>query len=137
MRSPGCVCVAVYPPYQLLNNGTNLYETMYTTAPEPISTAYFLTPSQQSLCPHVYHSVVVKQRLGKNITEATMEELLDAMFSMRFLSYQRKLGGQFFPQFLVILLRNTISVMIRFVMSKEMEGGVSRLFEGPGSAFTW
>jgi hypothetical protein len=27
--------------------------------------------------------------------------------------------------------------MIRFVMSKEMEGGVSRLFEGPGSAFTW
>jgi hypothetical protein len=29
MRSLSCVCVSVYPPYQILNARTNLYETWY------------------------------------------------------------------------------------------------------------
>jgi hypothetical protein len=96
---------------------------MHTMAPEPISTAYFLKPSQQSVCLCVYHSIVARQRLGKNVTETTnayakMEEFLDASLSMRLVSYQRKLGGQFFPELPVILFRNTISVMIGFFFGK-------------------
>jgi hypothetical protein len=42
------------------------------------------------------------QRLGKGImaatnTHATIEELLEAVFSMRLVSYQRKVGNLFFP----------------------------------------
>jgi hypothetical protein len=62
---------------------------MYITAPEPILTTYFINPSHQSVCLYVHPSIVVRQRLGKNVTAATnthttIEELLDAPFSMRF-----------------------------------------------------
>jgi hypothetical protein len=47
--------VSVYPPCQLLNAWTNLYETWYVTmAPETISAAYFINPSHQSMCLYVY-----------------------------------------------------------------------------------
>jgi hypothetical protein len=54
-------------------------------APEPISTAYFINSSHQSLYLYVYPLIVAKQRLGKNVTaatntHATIEELLDASF---------------------------------------------------------
>jgi hypothetical protein len=44
----------------------------------------------------MYPSIVARQWLGKNIiaamnTHATIEELLDALFSMQFMLYQRKL----------------------------------------------
>jgi hypothetical protein len=51
-----------------------------------------------SVCVFVfYSSVVARQRLGKNVTaatntHATIEELLNASFSMRSMSYQRKTG---------------------------------------------
>jgi hypothetical protein len=50
--------------------------------------------------------IVARQRLGKNVTaatnrHATIEELLDASSSMRSMSYQRKVGGLFFPELLV------------------------------------
>jgi heat shock protein HspQ len=56
----------------------------------PISTAYFIKPFNQSACLHVY---VAKQRLSEDITAATIEhttieELLEASLSMRFVSYQ-------------------------------------------------
>jgi hypothetical protein len=54
-------------------------------APEPISTAYFINPSHQSMRLHLYPATVATQRLGKNDTAATntyatIEELLDASF---------------------------------------------------------
>jgi hypothetical protein len=105
---------------------------VYITAPGPISTAYFINPSQQSVCvcmcipPVVARQrlgkiplivarqrlgknppiitkqrlgknppIVTKQRLGRNVTavtntHATIEELLDASFSMWPVSYQGK-----------------------------------------------
>jgi hypothetical protein len=55
-------------------------------APEPISAAYFINASHQSVCvsPHI----VARQRLGKSITKetnthATIEELSAASFSMQ------------------------------------------------------
>jgi hypothetical protein len=62
-------------------------------SPAFISTAYFINPSRQS----VYPFIVARQRLGKNVTaatnaHATTEELLDASFSIRFVSYERKTG---------------------------------------------
>jgi hypothetical protein len=35
-------------------------------APEPISTAYFINPSHQSVCLYVYPPIVARQQLGKN-----------------------------------------------------------------------
>jgi hypothetical protein len=67
---------------------------MYIMAPEPISAAYFINPSHQSVCLYVYPRIVARQRLGKSVTtetntDAAIEELLD-LFSMRPVSYQRK-----------------------------------------------
>jgi hypothetical protein len=36
---------------------------MYIMAPEPISTAYFINPSHQSVCLYVYPLIVARQRL--------------------------------------------------------------------------
>jgi hypothetical protein len=41
---------------------------MYIIAPELISTAYFINPSHQSVCLHMYPSFVARQRLGKTFT---------------------------------------------------------------------
>jgi hypothetical protein len=71
---------------------------MHIMEPELISTAYFIIdPSYQSVCPYMYLPIVARQRLGKNVTaamqtHATLEELLDAPFSMRSVKYQRKVG---------------------------------------------
>jgi hypothetical protein len=37
----------------------------HITAPEPISTAYFINPSDQSACLYVHLFNVARQRLGK------------------------------------------------------------------------
>jgi hypothetical protein len=55
----------------------------YIMAPEPISTAYFINPSHQSVCLYVYSLNVARQWLSKNVTvamntHATIKELLDA-----------------------------------------------------------
>jgi hypothetical protein len=39
---------------------------MYITAPEPISTAYFINSSHQSECLYVYPPIVARQWLSKN-----------------------------------------------------------------------
>jgi hypothetical protein len=76
-------------------------------APEPISTVYFINPSHQSVRLYVYPANVARQRLGKNITAATnthaaIELLLDGSFSMRSVSYQRKVG-EYFSKLLVLI----------------------------------
>jgi hypothetical protein len=50
--------------------------------------------------------IVARQRFGKHAsaainTRATTEELLDVSFSMRAVSYKRKVGDLFFPELLV------------------------------------
>jgi hypothetical protein len=60
---------------------------IYIMTPEPISTAYFINPSHQSVCLYVYPPTVARQRLVKNVTAVTnthvaLEELLDASFPM-------------------------------------------------------
>jgi hypothetical protein len=44
------------------------------------------------VCLHVYTPIIVRQRLSKNVTAATnthakIEEMLEASFSMQFMSY--------------------------------------------------
>jgi hypothetical protein len=83
------VCIYIY-----------IYIYIYITASEPISVAYFINLSYQScVCVrYVYRRIVARQRLGKkNVTaatntHATIEELLDASFSMPSVRYQRKVG---------------------------------------------
>jgi hypothetical protein len=79
---------------------------MFIMVPEPISTAYFINPSHQSMCLYVYPPTVASQRFGKNVTaatdtETTIERLLNASFSRRTVSYQREVGDEFFPELLV------------------------------------
>jgi hypothetical protein len=86
---------------------------MHITAPEPISTAYFINPSHQSVCLYVYPHTVARQQLGKNVTasmntHATTVELLD-VFYMRSVLYQRKIGDQFFPELLAFLINSVRS----------------------------
>jgi hypothetical protein len=44
---------------------------MYIMAPEPISTAYFINPSNQSVRLFVYPPIVAKQQLGEHVPAAT------------------------------------------------------------------
>jgi hypothetical protein len=86
---------------------------MYIMATEPISTAYFINPSHQSLCLYVYPTIVARQRLGKNITAATnthtiIGELLDASFSMQSVLYQRKSRWSVLPRTYCFYVRHTI-----------------------------
>jgi hypothetical protein len=57
---------------------------MYIMAPEPITTAYCINPSHQSLCLFVYPLIVARQRLGKNVMRQQIhlktEELSDGLF---------------------------------------------------------
>jgi hypothetical protein len=75
---------------------------MYTVAPEAISTAYFINPSHQSVCLYVYPTIVARQRLWKNVTQATnIHVTIELSFSMRSM-YERKVGDQFLPELLYI-----------------------------------
>jgi hypothetical protein len=84
-----CLCahsINVWKPEQIYTKSG-----MYIMAPDHI----FLNPAHQSVCLYVYPPVVASQRLGKNVTAttntyATVEELLDASFSILSVSYQRK-----------------------------------------------
>jgi hypothetical protein len=109
MMSSCSLCAYEHPPPinfwmplpAFINLGT------YTTEPVHNSTAYFINPSHQSVCMYVYPPifarlrtgkyslVLIRQRIGKNFTVATkkyatIEELLDATFSMSSVSYQGK-----------------------------------------------
>jgi hypothetical protein len=58
------------------------------------------------LCLYVYHPVVDRQRLGKNFsiaknTQAKIQYLCDAFFSMLSMSNQKKVGYWFLPQSLI------------------------------------
>jgi hypothetical protein len=91
MRSPRCLCV---PPINcwMAELVFKKLDT-YIMAREPIWMGYFRNTSHQSVCLYVYYRNVARQRIGKKVTVAmntheTIEELLDASFSMRSVSYQ-------------------------------------------------
>jgi hypothetical protein len=108
LRTHHAVCVPVNPP--LINfrmpEPFFMKPGMYVMAPEPILMEYFI-----NLCMYVYHPIIASQRFSKNVTaamntHATIEELLDASFSMRLVSFQRKVGNCFFPELLVYIFIN-------------------------------
>jgi hypothetical protein len=99
MRSSCCLHVCMYeyiPPFNFsMPEPIFMKLGTYIMAPEPISTAYFLNPAHQSVCLCVYPSIVIRKRLGKNVTMTTnthakMAELLDMLFSVRSVKHQRR-----------------------------------------------
>jgi hypothetical protein len=88
---------------------------MYIMPTEPISMAYYINPSHQSVCLYVYPSYRCKTTarlsvylfllLGNGLVntfpcqriQATIEELLDVSFCMRSVSYQRRVCGSVYP----------------------------------------
>jgi hypothetical protein len=86
-----CVCVCVNPPSNVL-----MPELIFRK-PLHVQLNCVLHKSLSSVFLHVYHLIVAGKRLGKNVTAATntqaIKELLNAS-----VSYQRKVGDQFFPE---------------------------------------
>jgi hypothetical protein len=74
---------------------------MYIMAPEPLSTAYFINPSHQSVSICVSFPSILGN--GSVYTfplqriHVTIKDLLDASFSMPSVSYQRRLRGSVYP----------------------------------------
>jgi hypothetical protein len=85
------VCLCIPPIKFKMPELLFMIHGMYNMASEPISAVHFINPSQQSVCPYVYPTTVARQRLCKNVTTATREELLEASFSMRSVSYKRSM----------------------------------------------
>jgi hypothetical protein len=98
MRSPCSVCVCASPHIKFrMSEQSFMKPGIYIMVPEPILTMYFINPTNQSVCLYLYPSIVALQRFGKNVTAATnthvtIEELLDALFSIWSVSYQKKIG---------------------------------------------
>jgi hypothetical protein len=115
MRSRCCLCVSAYSPSPPLT-----FEWLNKSLWNLVRISWHLSnPSRQSVCLYVYPLIVARQRLGKNPlivamqrlgrnvtavtnTYATIEELLDASFSMLPVSHQGKVGDSFFPELLVL-----------------------------------
>jgi hypothetical protein len=92
MRSP--FCVSVYPPYQNLNAGTNLYEISYVYHGNRALLTGVLYKSLPLVCVYMY---VARQQLGKKFyaatnTHKTIDGFFDTSFSTRSMPYQRKAG---------------------------------------------
>jgi hypothetical protein len=76
----------------------------------------------QSVCLYVYPPIVARQRLRKNVTAATnthstTKEFLNMSSSMRFVSYERKVGDQFFPELIPAVLSSNDQNIV-FVVCK-------------------
>lgn len=69
-------------------------------------TEHFAVPSHQSACLYVYPLILVRRQHGRDVfaatnTHETREGFFIASLSVRSASYQRELGDQPFPEFLV------------------------------------
>jgi hypothetical protein len=110
MRSPCCLCVCVSPlsTFEWLNQSLwNLVCISWHLSQSQRDT--FINPSHQSVCLYMYPPIVARLRLGKNFTTATntqakIEELLVASFSMPSVSYQTKEGDCSSQNFLLYIL---------------------------------
>jgi hypothetical protein len=96
VRSPSCLCVclSLYPPYQILNAWTNLYETWYVYHGTWAHFNGVLHKSLQSVCvsicvsPYRCHVTAGQTRSHGNEYTQRWEELLDASFSIQSVSYR-------------------------------------------------
>jgi hypothetical protein len=75
---------------------------MYNMTPEPISVAYFINLSASQ---YVYPAIVARQLLSKKLCSGKeytpLGKLLDELFCMRSLSYEKEMGNNLFPEYLV------------------------------------
>jgi hypothetical protein len=67
MRWPYCLSLRLYINFWI-TEPIFVELTMYIIVPEPISTAYFINSSHQSVSLYMQSPIVSRQRLGKNIT---------------------------------------------------------------------
>jgi hypothetical protein len=85
-------------------------------------TAYFINPSYQSVCLYVYSLLLL---LGNGLVNtflrqrihATKEELLVAPFSVRFMSYQRRVCGSVFVSPSVNIFPRRLRIVRNFFFS--------------------
>jgi hypothetical protein len=95
--------VYVSPTQKHLNAWTNLYETLCVHHGTWAHLNSLLHKSLSLVCVPVSVSpIVARQRLGNYVpaatnTRGTTEESLDAWFSMRSMSYQRRVCGSVYP----------------------------------------
>jgi hypothetical protein len=125
-----CVCVSPPPQNQIwMPEAIFMKPGMYIMASEPISTAYFINPSHQSVYVYVYPLSLLGngsvKTLSRQWTHATIEELLDASFTMRSVSYRGKVGDYFFSEPIVLIYL----VNIRYISRQSYRG--SDLFKFP------
>jgi hypothetical protein len=92
-------CLPVFPPYQLLNGWTSLYEIYYAYYGTWAHLNGVLHKSLPSVSMYIY-IIVARQRLGKNVTSATN---IHATRSFLCGTYRIKECRQFFPELLVHL----------------------------------
>jgi hypothetical protein len=82
---------------------------------KPISTAYFINRSHQSVCLYMYPHIVARKRLDKNLTATTNtrnnRRVVDALFSMWSVSYQRRVHSLCIP--LSFLGENSVKTFSR------------------------
>jgi hypothetical protein len=68
---------------------------VYITVTEPILTAYFINPSHKSVCLCVSHyrcQATARQKVAvATNTQATKDQMLEASFRIRSLSYKKKI----------------------------------------------
>jgi hypothetical protein len=106
MKSPWCLCICEPPRINFwMPEPILLKFGMCIMAHEAISTAYFINPSHPSVSVCVSFLTSLRKRSVKTLpqqrTHATIEELLDASFSMRSLTYERKWAINFSQNFLL------------------------------------
>jgi hypothetical protein len=94
--------------------GIKLGTYEYNMAPEPISAGCLINTSSQYVLLYAFSTHFARQWLGKKVTKAIIlekiEQLLEASFSMQFVSYQRKEGHWFLTELFAFLsCRNCIS----------------------------
>jgi hypothetical protein len=69
---------------------------MYIMASEPISKAYFINPSHQSVCAHAYPSI---STFPPHQIKATIEKLLRVSICVRSVQHQTRVSGSVHSQF--------------------------------------
>jgi hypothetical protein len=79
MRSPWCLCVCMPPCHLSMSKPMSMKLGIYILVPEPVSTAYLINRSHQSVCLDMSPSFA-RQRLSKNVTAVTNTQATVQLF---------------------------------------------------------